>query len=442
MFDFLTSKLQNVMGPLFGKGQLSEENLKEAVSQVRLALLDADVNYAVIKTFVNRVKEKALGEERIQKVKSGDQFIKIIHDELVALMGSEAQDISLRKTPTKIMVSGLQGSGKTTFCAKLARYLQKEKKIQKILLVACDRQRPAAIEQLRQMGQKIDVDVFDIEGESDATRVAKSAIAHLKEKAYDVVIFDTAGRLHIDEELMGELIQIKEIVEPSEVLFVANAMLGQDAVNVAKTFHEQIAFDGTVLTMLDGNTRGGAALSIVEVTKKPLKFEGVGEKIEDLQLFHPQSMADRILGMGDTINLVKKAQEYISEKDAEELEKKIRKVSFTYEDFLKQFSMVKKMGSLKGLLKMLPGGNLLNDLPISEEEFKKNESIILSMTKKERQEQVELIMPRRKRIAKGAGLPLDDVNRLVKNFKKCKQMMKSMPKGKKLEKLMGGISWQ
>jgi signal recognition particle subunit SRP54 len=241
---------------------------------------------------------------------------------------------------------------------------------------------------------------------------------------------------------MKELSEVKNLVQPHEILFVANAMLGQDAVSVAQKFHETIAFDGTVLTMLDGNTRGGAALSIVEVTQKPLKFEGIGERIEDLQPFHPASMADRILGMGDTINLVRKAQEHISEKEAKELEEKMRKVSFTYEDFLKQFSMIKKMGSLKGLLKMLPGGAMLSDLPISDEEFMKNESIILSMTKAERQEQVEIIMQRRRRIAKGSGTSIDDVNRLIKNFKKCKQLIKSMPKGKKLEKLMGGISWQ
>lgn len=442
MFDFLTSKLQNVITPLFGQKSLTEDNIKEAVSQVRLALLDADVNYRVIKAFVQRVKEKALGEERLKTVRSGEQFIKIVHDELVDLMGSEAKEISLKKSPTKLMVCGLQGSGKTTFCAKLAHYLKTQKQIRSILLVACDRQRPAAIEQLKQMGSKASVEVFNVEGEQKALKVAEAALKEIEKKSYDVVIFDTAGRLHIDEPLMQELLALKKSVEPSQILFVANAMLGQDAVNVAKEFHDQMAFDGTVLTMLDGNTRGGAALSIVEVTQKPLMFEGIGERIEDLQLFHPKSMADRILGMGDTINLVRKAQEHISEKEAEELQKKIRKVSFTYEDFLKQFSMIKKMGSLKGILKMLPGGNLLNDLPLSEEDFMKNEAIILSMTTAERQERVEIIMPRRRRLAKGSGTSIDDVNRLVKNFKKCKQMMKTMPKGKKLEKLMGGISWQ
>ncbi len=442
MFDFLTSKLEKVVTPLFGKKSLTEENIKEAVSEVRLALLDADVNYRVIKTFVQRVKEKALGEQRLKSVRSGEQFIKIVHDELVDLMGFEAKDLNLKKNPTFVMVCGLQGSGKTTFCAKLAHYLKAEKKISKILLVACDRQRPAAIEQLIQMGSKANVDVFNVDGEEKALKVAKAALKEIDQKNYDVVVFDTAGRLHIDEELMKELQSLKELVQPHEVLFVANAMLGQDAVNVAKEFHNQIAFDGTVLTMLDGNTRGGAALSIVEVTGKPLKFEGIGERIDDLQLFHPKSMADRILGMGDTINLVRKAQEHISEKEAEELQKKIKKASFTYEDFLKQFSMIKKMGSLKGILKMLPGGNLLKDLPLSEEDFMKNEAIILSMTPVERQERVEIIMPRRRRIAKGSGTSIDDVNRLVKNFKKCKQMMKTMPKGKKLEKFMGGISWQ
>lgn len=442
MFDFISSKLQKVISPLFGQKTLTEENVKTAVSQVRLALLDADVNYSVIKTFIQRVKEKALGEAVMKSVKSGEQFIKLVHDELQTLMGSELKEINLSKTPTRIMVCGLQGSGKTTFVAKLAHFLKKDKKISNILLVACDRQRPAAVEQLKQLSEKVGVSLYTQEGEQSAVKVAKGALKSLEQKPYDVVIFDTAGRLHIDEELMNELSEVKNLVQPHEILFVANAMLGQDAVNVAVKFHERIAFDGTVLTMLDGNTRGGAALSIVEVTQKPLKFEGIGERIEDLQPFHPASMADRILGMGDTINLVRKAQEHISEKEAEELEKKIRKVSFTYEDFLKQFSMIKKMGSLKGLLKMLPGGAMLSDLPISDEEFMKNESIILSMTKAERQEQVEMIMPRRRRIAKGSGTSIDDVNRLIKNFKKCKQLIKSMPKGKKLEKLMGGISWQ
>lgn len=442
MFDFLTSKLEKVMTPLFGQKSLTEENIKKAVSEVRLALLDADVNYRVIKTFIQKVKEKALGEERIKSIQSGQQFIKVVHDELVALMGSEERDLSLKKQPTVVMVCGLQGSGKTTFCAKLAHYLKKDKNVQKILLVACDRQRPAAIEQLKQMGAKAGVEVFSDEGESSATKVAQKALKHVNESNFDVVVFDTAGRLHIDETLMNELKEIKSLVQPQEVLFVANAMLGQDAVNVAKEFHEQIAFNGSVLTMLDGNTRGGAALSIVEVTGKPLMFEGIGERIEDLQLFHPKSMADRILGMGDTINLVRKAQEHISEKEAEDLEKKIKKASFTYEDFLKQFSMIKKMGSFKSVLKMLPGGNMLGDLPISEQDFSKNEAIILSMTSQERKERVEIIMPRRRRIAKGSGCSIDDVNRLIKNFKKTKQMMKMMPKGKKLQKLMGGISWQ
>ena len=388
MFDFLTSKLEKIVSPLFGKKSLTEENIKKAVSEVRLALLDADVNYSVIKTFIQKVKQKALGEETIKSVKSGDQFIKVVHDELVELMGSEVKEINLKKRPSIIMVCGLQGSGKTTFCAKLAYHLKKDAQNSRILLVACDRQRPAAVEQLKQMGEKAGASVFTELGEESPVKVAKKALQYLADHPHDVVIFDTAGRLNIDEALMKELKTLKEVVQPHEVLFVANAMLGQDAVNVAKQFHEEVAFDGTVLTMLDGSTRGGAALSIVEVTQKPLKFEGIGETIEDIQPFHPKSMADRILGMGDTINLVRKAQEHISDKDAEDLQKKIRKASFTYEDFLKQFSMIKKMGSLKGLLKMLPGGANLGDLPLSEKDFVKNEAIILSMTIKERQEQV------------------------------------------------------
>lgn len=440
MLDYLTSKLQNVFSPLMGKRVLNEDNIKKAVSEVRLALLDADVNYTVIKSFITRVKEKALGDQVIKSVNPGQQFIKIVSDQLVELMGGDAKDVSLSHKPANIMVCGLQGSGKTTFCAKLSKYLLKENKAKRILLVACDRQRPAAIEQLKQLSEKVGCEIFVDEGQTNAVKVAKHAVKYAKNENFDVVIFDTAGRLHIDSDLMKELKAVKSEINPNEVLFVANAMLGQDAVNVAKQFHDDIAFDGTVLTMLDGSTRGGAALSIVEVTQKPLKFEGIGEKIEDIQLFHPKSMADRILGMGDTINLVRKAQEHISEKEAKELEEKIRKVSFTYDDFLKQFSMIKKMGSMKSLLKMLPGGGALADLPISENEFMKNEAIILSMTKAERGEKSELIMPRRRRIAKGSGTSIDDVNRLVKNFKNCKKMMKNMPKGKKLEKLMEGFN--
>ncbi|MCH9632543.1 MAG: Signal recognition particle protein [Chlamydiae bacterium] len=440
MFDYLSDKFQNAVSSILGKRSLNEDNIKKAVSEVRLALLDADVNYSVIKTFVTRVKEKALGDEVLKSVEAGQQFIKIVHDELAALMGGEAKDVVIKKKPTHIMVCGLQGSGKTTFCAKLARYLKHEKKAEKVLLVACDRQRPAAVEQLKQLSEKVGCDIFTDDGQEKAEKVAKHALKVLKEKHYDVVIFDTAGRLHIDQELMKELKSIKGLIKPDEVLFVANAMLGQDAVNVAKQFHEDIEFDGTVLTMLDGSTRGGAALSIVEITKKPLKFEGIGERIEDVQLFHPQSMADRILGMGDTINLVRKAQEHISEKDAKDLEQKLKKATFTYDDFLKQFAMVKKMGSFKGILKMIPGvGGALKDLPIDEKEFEKNEAIILSMTKDERFEKSEMIMPRRRRIAKGSGTSLDDVNKLVKNFKNCKKFMKNMPKGKALEKLMGGF---
>ncbi len=442
MLDYLTTKLQNVISPLMGKRTLNEDNIKKAVSEVRMALLDADVNYSVIKNFIAQVKEKAMGDQLIKAVNPGQQFVKIVHDELVALMGKEACDVKLSASPFHIMVCGLQGSGKTTFCAKLAKYLLNQKKAEKILLVPCDRQRPAAVLQLKQLSEKVGCKFYDQEGEQSAEKVAKQALKYSKEHAFDVIIFDTAGRLHIDTDLMKELQSIKALVNPHEVLFVANAMLGQDAVNVAEQFHKDIAFDGTVLTMLDGSSRGGAALSIVNVTQKPLKFEGVGEKIEDLQLFHPQSMADRILGMGDTINLVRKAQEHISEKDAKDLEAKIKKASFTYEDFLKQFSMIKKMGSLKGLLKMLPGGSALGDLPINEDDFAKNEAIILSMTKPERQEKVELIMPRRRRISKGSGTSVDEVNRLVKNFKNCKKMMKNMPKGKMLDKLMGGMSWQ
>ncbi len=438
MFDTLTDKLQGVFASIRGKRNLTEENVKAAVSEVRMALLDADVNYGVIKNFLARVKEKALGETVLKAVRPGEQFIQILHDSLVDLMGSRVVELQWNRRPTFLMVCGLQGSGKTTFCAKLACLL----KDKKVLLVACDRQRPAAIEQLKVLAGKVGCSIFSGEGEMNPLKVAEEALGVVRKGDYDVVIFDTAGRLHVDEELMKELESLKKKITPHYVLFVANAMIGQDAANVARQFHEKMAFDGTVLTMLDAESRGGAALSIVEVTGKPLLFEGVGEKLEDLQPFHPRSMADRILGMGDTINLVRKARDLVSEKEAADLEEKIRKVSFTYEDFLKQFGMVKKMGSLKSILKMIPGASALKDLPLDEEEMMKNEAIILSMTPEERREKKELIMPRRRRIAKGSGTTLDEVNRLIKNFNRTKQMMKTMPKGKKLENLLGGMKWQ
>ena len=442
MLGILTEKMQGLLSKLSGNRKLTEDNISEAVTDVRLALLEADVNYGVVKTLVKRVKDKAVGDAVLKAVSPGQQFIKIVHDELVELMGGQEADLQLGQKPAVIMLCGLQGSGKTTHAAKLARFLKKQGKARKPLLAACDLQRPAAVEQLRLLGGQAEVPVFILPGETDPVKVAKGALAQAKADGHDVLILDTAGRLHIDEELMQQLEKIKNLTNPSEVLFVANATTGQDAVNVAAEFNKRVEMTGTILTMLDGNTRGGAAISIREVTGKPLKFEGVGEKLEDLQVFNPTSMADRILGMGDTINLVKKAQEHIDEDEAKKLEKKIRSATFTYDDYLGQLQMVKKMGSIKGLLGMLPGMNILKSIDFNEKDFFKVEAIIQSMTPTERLEKCELIPGRRKRIAKGSGTALEDVNKLVKSFKQAKQFFKNMPNMKSLEKMMGGSLWR
>lgn len=441
MLGTLTTKLQDVFSKLTGFKKLTEDNLADAVNEVRLALLESDVNYSVAKTFIKRVKEKAVGEELIKSVTPGQQFIKIVHDELVDLMGGEEAPLKLEGKPSVIMLCGLQGSGKTTQSAKLAYYLKKKGDCRNPLLVACDLQRPAAVEQLKVLGSQAGVNVFSIAGEIDPIRVAKAALEKAKEEKRDLIIVDTAGRLHVDEELMTQLEKMKELLKPDEILLVANATTGQDAVNVAAEFNKRIGLTGSILTMLDGNTRGGAAISIREVTGKPLKFEGIGERLEDLQLFNPDSMADRILGMGDTINLVRKAQEHMDEKEAEKLEQKMRTASFTYEDYLKQIQMVRKMGPLKNLLSMLPGAGQLPIGDINEKEFYKVEAIILSMTPAERAEKCEMVPSRRKRVAKGSGTQIEDINKLVKSFKQAKQFFKNMPNMKQLEKMMGGSLW-
>lgn len=442
MLGALTEKMQSLVSKFTGGKRLTEENISEAVNEVRLALLEADVSYAVAKTLIKRVKEKALGDTVIKAVQPGQQFIKVVHDELVALMGGEEVPLDLSGSPSVILMCGLQGSGKTTQSAKLARFLMKTGKAKKPLLTACDLQRPAAVQQLKTLGEQIGVPVFVVEGEINPVRVAEQALKQAKAQEHDVLIVDTAGRLHVDDELMKQLEEIRRVVQPQEVIFVANASTGQDAVNVAAAFNERMAITGTILTMLDGNTRGGAAISIREVTGKPLKFEGIGEKMDDIQPFNPNSMADRILGMGDTINLVRKAQEHIDEESAKDLEKKIRSATFTYEDYLSQIQMVKKMGSLKGLMGMLPGMSAMKDLDINEKEFFKVEAIIQSMTPNERSEKCELSVPRRKRIAQGSGTQMDDVNKLAKSFKQAKQFFKNMPNMKQLEKLMGGSLWR
>lgn len=439
MFGALTDKLQNLFQSLAGKKSLTEDNIADAVRQVRLALLDADVNYTVVSHFVKRVKEKAIGDAVMKSVTPGQQFTKLVHDELIALMGTEEAPLDLNARLSVLMLCGLQGSGKTTTCAKIASYIGRTTKGKKVLLAACDLQRPAAIDQLKKLGADIGVPVFYLEGEKNPLKMAKKAFEKAEAEGFDVLIVDTAGRLHIDEDLMKELEEMRKFLNPREVLFVANATTGQDAVKTAAEFDQRVQITGTILTMLDGNARAGAAISIREVTNKPLKFEGVGEKVGDLQIFNPRSMADRILGMGDIVNLVKKAQENISEEESLALEKKLKKASFTYEDYLKQMGMVRKMGSFKSLLKMVPGFGSMGDLDFSDAEFNKMEAIIYSMTPAERQEKVELEHGRRKRIAKGSGVPVDDVNRMVKGFKRVKQLFKNMPDMKAQAKRMGGM---
>lgn len=441
MFPALAEKLRGVIGKLSKTRHLTEENIQEAIREVRLALLDADVAYPVAKVFIQKVKEKALGTQLIKTVSPAQQFTKIVHDELVALMGSEESKLDLKGKMPIIMLCGLQGSGKTTQSAKLAKLFTKPPYQFRPLLVACDLQRLAAVEQLKTLGSQIGVPVFTLEKETSPVKVAQKAKTFAENSGYNLLILDTAGRLHIDEELMKELKKMKQEIKPDHILFVASAATGQDAVNTAKAFNDQIEITGTILTMLDGSARGGAAISIREITHKPLFFEGVGERMEDIQEFNPVSMADRVLGMGDTINLVKKAQEHFDAEEKEAIERKLKKAEITYSDYLKQMGMIRKMGSVKSLLKMIPGMSQMSDMDISEEQLKKVEAIILSMTLEERTGEEEISFNRRKRIATGSGTRLDDVNRLVKAFKQMKQMLKQLPKMKMLNQLMGGHAW-
>ncbi len=438
MFGALTEKLQTIFSGLAGQKKITEENIRDAVREVRLALLEADVAYGVAKALVQRVKDVALGEAVLKAVSPGQQFIKIVHDALIELMGGQETGLVLQGSPPIVMVCGLQGSGKTTFCGKLAKYLHKQGKVQKPLLVACDLQRPAAVQQLRVVGEQARASVFALDGETDPLKVVRKALQQAESGEHDLLIVDTAGRLHIDAELMDQLKAMRDLLKPQEILFVANAATGQDAVNAAAEFNKSVEVTGTVLTMLDGNTRGGAAISIREVTQKPLKFEGIGERVDDLQIFNPTSMADRILGMGDTINLVKKAKEHFDEEEAAKYDKKLRKASFSYEDYLNMMGSIRKMGSIKGLLKMLPGMSQMPDMDQAEGAFGKMEAIILSMTPAERQENVELIQGRRKRIARGSGTQMHDVDKLVKSFKQAKLLFKNMPKMKNKLASFGG----
>jgi signal recognition particle subunit SRP54 len=441
MLGYLTEKMHSLASKLAGKKTLTEENVREAVRDVRMALLEADVQYEVVKALVQKVKERALGDEVMKNVTAGQQFVKIVHDELVSLMGGEEFVLEIRSKPVVILLCGLQGSGKTTTAAKLAKYLKRSRKAQTIHLIACDLQRPAAIDQLEVLGNQVDAVVYADRSEKNAALVAKRGLEKAVHAEADVVIVDTAGRLHVDSGLMEELKAVGKAVSPNYTFFVANATTGQEAVEIAKQFDATFPLTGSILTMLDGNTRGGAAISIRESTGKPLVFEGVGEKIDDLRPFNPSSMADRILGMGDTVNLVRKAEEHFSKEDAKELEQKLLTASFTYEDYLKQIHMVKKMGSLKGLLNMLPGGFKLKELDIDDRQLARIEAVIYSMTPKERAGIDVLSLPRRRRIAKGSGRSVDEVSRLEGSFKQAKKFFKNMPNVKQLEKMFGGTPW-
>lgn len=441
MFSALAEKFQGIFSKFLRNKTLTEENVQDALDEVRLALLDADVQYGVVKNFVKRVKEKAIGQKLISAVSPGQMFVKIVHDELVELLGGEEKEFVMHERPAKILLCGLQGSGKTTHAAKLALFLKEKKGFRRPCLVACDLARPAAIDQLSTLAKQAGVDCFSLSGEKDPVRVVREALFEAPKQMWDLLIFDTAGRLHVDEELMKELASVKEAASPHHVVLTLNAATGQDAVRTASAFADQIGVTGSCLTMLDGSARGGAAISIVEVTKKPVLFEGHGERLVDIRPFHPVSMADRILGMGDTINLVRQAQEHVKEEDAKEIERKLRRSEFSYGDFLNQIRMLKKMGSVKGLLSMLPG---MSNLPIQggDKELAKVEAIILSMTPQERDDACELTVSRRKRLANGSGTSLDDVNRMIKTMKQAKQFFKNAPKMKQLEKIMGGGLWR
>ena len=436
MFDNLSERLERSFKILKGEGRITEINVAETLKDVRRALLDADVNYKVAKSFTDQVKAKALGQNVLTAVKPGQLLVKIVHDELAQLMGGQATDINLKGHPAVILMAGLNGAGKTTLSGKLALLL-KNKRGRKPLLVACDVYRPAAVEQLRVLAEQIEVPIYMNLECKDPVQIAREGIHKAKAKGYDTVIVDTAGRLAIDEELMREIAAIKEAAQPDETLFVVDAMTGQDAVNTAKEFNERLDFDGVVLTKLDGDTRGGAALSIRTVVDKPIKFVGTGEKMEALDVFHPERMADRILGMGDIVSLVERAQEQYDEKEAQRLQRRIQKNQFDFNDFLAQIQQIKKMGNLKDLASMIPGvGKALKDVDIDDDAFKGIEAIILSMTPKERQRPEILNQSRKMRIAKGSGTSIQEVNRLVKQFDQTRKMMKMMT-GSKMKSMMG-----
>lgn len=429
MLDNLGSRFQEIFKKVRGHGKLSESNIKEALKEVRMSLLEADVNYKVVKDFTNKILEKSVGTDVLKGINPGQQFIKVVNDELVELLGGTNSRLTKGvRNPTVLMLSGLQGAGKTTFAAKLANYLKKQG--ESVLMVGADVYRPAAIKQLQVLGEQVDVPVYAEEDNKDAVAICEHGLAKAKELNSTYMIIDTAGRLHIDEKLMDELRNIKKAVRPQEILLVVDAMIGQDAVNLAESFNNVLSIDGIVLTKLDGDTRGGAALSIKSVVGKPIKFVGVGERIDDIELFHPERLVSRILGMGDVVSLVEKAQSAIDEEDAKSLEEKIRTQKFDLNDFLKQLQNIKKLGSLGSILKMIPGMGQVGDLAPAEKEMKKVEAIIQSMTKEERKKPDILKANRKKRIALGSGTEVADINRLLKQFEQMKGMMKMFSGGK------------
>ncbi|WP_297726165.1 signal recognition particle protein [uncultured Porphyromonas sp.] len=429
MFENLSERLERSFKILKGQGRITEINVAETLKDVRRALLDADVNYNVARDFTDQVKEKALGQNVLTAVNPGQMMVKIVHDELATLMGSEAVPVNLKGSPAIILMSGLQGSGKTTFSGKLANMLKKQEH-RKPLLVACDVYRPAAIQQLHVLGEQIGVPVYSEPESKDPVQIARNAIAHAQQEGLDTVIIDTAGRLAVDEEMMNEISSIKEAIRPDETLFVVDSMTGQDAVNTAAEFDKRLDFDGVILTKLDGDSRGGAALSIRSVVNKPIKFVGTGEKMEALQVFHPSRMADRILGMGDIVSLVERAQQQYDEEEAKRLEAKIAKNQFDFNDFLAQIAQIKKMGNLKDLVSMIPGvGKMVKDLDISNDAFKGIEAIIHSMTPEERTKPSVLDGSRRKRIADGSGTSVAEVNRLIQQFDQVSKVMRKMQGG-------------
>lgn len=437
MFENLSDRLEKSFRMLKGQGRITEINIAETLKEVRRALLDADVNFKIAKQFTDTVKQKALGQEVLKSLNPSQMMIKIVHDELVDLMGGDKTDINIKINPSVILIAGLQGSGKTTFSGKLSKWV-KTKRSKNPLLVACDVYRPAAIEQLKVIGTQVEVPVYTEPGNMDPVAIAKNAIREAKKSGHDVVIIDTAGRLAIDEQMMNEISAVKSAVNPGEILFVVDSMTGQDAVNTAKEFNDRLDFDGVVLTKLDGDTRGGAALSIKSVVNKPIKFVSSGEKMDALDIFYPARMADRILGMGDIVSLVEKAQEQYDAEEARKLQKKIAKDQFDFDDFISQIQQIKKMGNVKDLMAMIPGvGKAVKDLDIDDNAFKGIEAIIRSMTPEERSNPVVLNGSRRKRIALGSGTSVQEVNKLLKQFDETKRMMKMMTKGGNMARLAG-----